>query len=831
MHEPRPRRHDAASPPLLNRWSIALIVALVLMVLVGGGSAQAPIEQLIAETIGLGLLVLPLWRTRWRMLVAQDRLVVALVVALVALFAAQLIALPATLWSAWPGRALYAAGDRLMAGYVPARPWSLAPDETVAALVFLVPALAMALRAREGGRFAEVWIIAWLIALALSGALALVQTGAAPGTWHIYANAHSDLPTGTFANRNHQGIAMLCGIALAAALQRLRRPDGMWLFVVAATGCTMGTLITGSRTAVALLIPALVLGSAIAFGHRLDRRQGRTIALAAAGGVVVLVLTALLIAKVQPGGALASVLSRSYTADDERYHFWPVVLRMIAQSWPWGIGIGSFRRAYEGAEPGDLLSPLYLNHAHNDWFEWTLETGLAGVVLAAAFLVWLFLRWLPAWRRHGGDPLKQAAGSVIVLLLAHSAVDYPIRTVALSGLFGMAVGVLARPVRRRGDAPAPLPPLPRVLSPRGAVVAAIALLALIQIGATQGGMIAQLGDQPALAAGLPNAHARNDGLQAWQRAVSGAAPGLVRQLALRANAQSPLDEPAFAAMARVSPPGAARDALIDHAARLSRRDPWLLQALFDRARAQGDARGEVDALAAMINLQVPVGRAREDLAADLARPAVFAATLAALHGDPRWRHGLFAELTPDAATAPAVGRLIGALGAAHEPLTADDMAGLLTMLLYHGHAEPALADAMWRAWRGTADPWDWPAVDDGGPLMPFDWHFAPRAEIVDTGHGRALQVGERDLVTAPVAARMTWLPAGTWRFVAQPGPGLAPEAIRATLLCDGQSTGLDNGAVWTTPHACARAELRLIVISTEGTVLRAELRAVSAQQP
>jgi O-antigen ligase len=334
---------------------------------------------------------------------------------------------------------------------------SLAPDETVAATIFLIPAAAILLRTRLSDDFADLWIIAFLAFLALSLALALAQVSAPPGQWHLYANAHSDLPTGLFANRNHQAIAMACAIPLAAGLNRkwqdkaalrhLEEPTG-WLFGVVAGSGLVGALLTGSRTGCALLVPALVAALVIYFNGRVQTRQTRRIVLVGVAGLVAVVLAGVVLTKVQPGGALGLLLSRSYTADDERYTFWPVVIRMITKYAPWGSGIGSFRRAFEIDEPIDMLAPLYLNQAHNDWLQFVLEAGLAGVVLAAAFLIWLMVRWLPAWRGKRLDPLRQAAGTVIVLLLTHSCFDYPLRTVALSSCCAACVALLSRPAGR-----------------------------------------------------------------------------------------------------------------------------------------------------------------------------------------------------------------------------------------------------------------------------------------------------------------------------------------------------------------------------------------------
>ena len=38
-----------------------------------------------------------------------------------------------------------------------------------------------------------------------------------------------------------------------------------------------------------------------------------------------------------------------------------------------------------------------VNHAHNDWLELMLETGLLGLVLVIAFFVWFGRAWAGHW--------------------------------------------------------------------------------------------------------------------------------------------------------------------------------------------------------------------------------------------------------------------------------------------------------------------------------------------------------------------------------------------------------------------------------------------------
>ena len=89
-----------------------------------------------------------------------------------------------------------------------------------------------------------------------------------------------------------------------------------------------------------------------------------------------------------------------------------------------------------------------MNHAHNDWLELWLTGGIPAIVLLVAFLAWLVAAIVRVWK--SGEPdaptldraLAQAASIVIVLLLLHSTVDFPLRIAAVTVLFAIACAYL-----------------------------------------------------------------------------------------------------------------------------------------------------------------------------------------------------------------------------------------------------------------------------------------------------------------------------------------------------------------------------------------------------
>src|SRR5262249_15573036 len=91
------------------------------------------------------------------------------------------------------------------------------------------------------------------------------------------------------------------------------------------------------------------------------------------------------------------------------------------------------------------------NHAHNDVLELWLNTGIAGMILAGVFVVWLILRAVEIWRRAPKNAskldwtLSRAATMVVALLLVHSFFDYPLRTGAMMAVMAFAGVLLIEP--------------------------------------------------------------------------------------------------------------------------------------------------------------------------------------------------------------------------------------------------------------------------------------------------------------------------------------------------------------------------------------------------
>jgi O-antigen ligase len=118
---------------------------------------------------------------------------------------------------------------------------------------------------------------------------------------------------------------------------------------------------------------------------------------------------------------------------------------------PLGSGVGSFENIYRLYEDHERLDPnTIVNHAHNDYVEIAMETGVPGLIVLALFLAWWGIAVWRVWKNDVDGPYARAAAVASAAILAHSVVDFPLRTAAISAFFAMCLGLLT--LRRRPKA-------------------------------------------------------------------------------------------------------------------------------------------------------------------------------------------------------------------------------------------------------------------------------------------------------------------------------------------------------------------------------------------
>ena len=452
--------------PEMRKW--IPILFLLFVFLTGGGSrsdiSSLPILRGVSVLFACWAIV-GMTGDDWR----RIRAPLAILLALTAWIAAQLIPLAPSIWHALPGRELIVSIDRLLGQPDLWRPISLTPSNTWNSLLAMtVPLAALLVAARLGvddtGRIIKTLVVI-AVASSLLGLLQLVSGNGSPA--YLYRITNGSSMVGLFANRNHHAVFQACAVVFAASLLRdelMRRRQNPMIqlgYAAAAILCVTMTMLIGSRAGLVAGGVAFTIGYAMilpAWRDRPETTPHRGVASRNARfGTQWLVYTppvliAALLATIFFLAGRATSLSRvanSRTAEDIRVLAWPTVRQMAETYSGVGAGFGAFPSVYNIFETDALLQPAYFNHAHNDWVEALITGGLPFALIIAVALIWFgraavgagLTRLVKGYRGDYRLPVLTMVG----LLAAASLVDYPLRLPSLQTMTIMLLALFVCP--------------------------------------------------------------------------------------------------------------------------------------------------------------------------------------------------------------------------------------------------------------------------------------------------------------------------------------------------------------------------------------------------
>jgi O-Antigen ligase len=434
---------DSGATPIFA--SIAFFFAALLL---GGGSRLELAGPILLRLLAIGAMVWLLW-DGWMRGVEIPKFVYAFWAALFLLPLIQLVPLPWSLWTAFPGRESVVEMYQAL-GVAPMQPISLAPERTSNAFFAMMPMLAaffLALRLDSAGREKLIeWII---IGAVVSAILGLLQIASGSGSaLYIYAITNGNASVGFYSNANHHSLFLCAGVILLfhwmGAKIRLNRqlPQAELAIGSLALLCLLTSIVTTlSRAGVLFAIVAVLIGLTFIPIHMLKISRARFWAI-----IVAIVLSASTIFSLMFYSRIFGAADEGGIFEDGRIDNLGVFARMITDFFPLGSGLGSFDPVYRLYETAGEIDLTYLNNAHNDGAQIVMEGGLWGLLLIILFLGWYAVQLLTLLR-HSTDNItrltqRRAMCAIIGLALAHSLVDYPLRTGAFSVLFTICVAML-----------------------------------------------------------------------------------------------------------------------------------------------------------------------------------------------------------------------------------------------------------------------------------------------------------------------------------------------------------------------------------------------------
>jgi hypothetical protein len=410
----------------------------------GGGSRGA--GDAVVHLLAVPVVVLAVLRWPGSGATSTQRLFLAWVFAVLALFAIQLLPMPVALIAHLPQRAgiLLGLGD---AGLAPRwLPLTLDLWGTVRALLAFGTFASMTLLALTLSRAARrrLLMLALLIAVPMA-LLGFSQAAAgARSTLRFYDYHHPIGAIGLFANRNH--FADLLGLLLpfafafgARALSHQQRARAAAWYALAAV-LLLAVALSFSRAGTALTVLAVTVSVLVL---RPAATRGRHALPLLAMGLAVLGIAT------YAWDGIAARLAQD-PLDDLRWQYVHYGLEAMRAWWlPVGSGFGSFHQVYAWFEPVNAMREVFALHAHNDLLELLIEGGVAaGGLLLALVLIVARHEWFTSTPRragavtHSGRRIHMASTIACAVPLLHSFVDYPLRTLAIAVAFGLALSVL-----------------------------------------------------------------------------------------------------------------------------------------------------------------------------------------------------------------------------------------------------------------------------------------------------------------------------------------------------------------------------------------------------
>lgn len=369
----------------------------------------------------------------------------------------QLLPLPPGLvqWLS-PARWSAVAAARAASGYDLHR-WaalSVAPPLTFERLLFVIPAMAAFVTAREMSWWwrEQAWIaVAPVIGIAwLESILGLVQFYFARTD-----KGRGSMASGTYVNHNHFAGLMEIGFPVAVMwmVARLRKSKtdrtmtsafGTAVLFAIATCLLMAVVVSLSRMAFISTLMAMGVITLTWLGSWVARNANSPGLLRWGIWIVAVVIPLLILVFLTPRELVRRFADISATEDvtvEGRTEIWRETMQAVsAYKWT-GCGLGAYER---GLYQFKNLAPLNrIDFAHNDYLQILTELGIPGALLAGAFAVWFVSRIVSVvlWRGSSNSwELTVGVLGAAAALGAHSLADFnfyiPANAMAFAWLCG-----------------------------------------------------------------------------------------------------------------------------------------------------------------------------------------------------------------------------------------------------------------------------------------------------------------------------------------------------------------------------------------------------------
>ncbi|MBE0427989.1 MAG: O-antigen ligase family protein [Nitrospirae bacterium] len=259
---------------------------------------------------------------------------------------------------------------------------------------------------------------------------------------------HGGTPFGPFVNRNHYAglIGMLIPLSLGLAFTR-KSLERKILFGFFSLIMAVSLFLSLSRAGIISFFGGMTI-----FALFLSWNRFRAKKVWALVSFVFIVFLYLIYLGIDP------VIDRFYETDltgEDRFTVWAETLRALKDFYITGSGLGTFINIFPLYS--SAASASIYDHAHNDYLEFMLETGIIGTALFMLFLIAYFIYILRgSWQGRTGI-IRISIISSITTIAIHSIFDFNLHITSnalmLSAVSGMAFALMKMRagISREGD--------------------------------------------------------------------------------------------------------------------------------------------------------------------------------------------------------------------------------------------------------------------------------------------------------------------------------------------------------------------------------------------
>lgn len=424
-----------------RNWTPVVLIALLFFISQIFSAGKEPNALLSIELIGSLILLHTLWFQTYKGRLSKT--IWFCIISGILIPIIYLIPIPLDLWLKLPYRSHYEPILKWVTEQTGTLPWislSLIPQKTFHALIAITPLLSVFL-ATAGLKSKQIKVLVYLFLLATGIQAIWAMLQASNGSPSFY---RTDDVVGAIVGglRNRDSLSTLMYLAIPTSIGLLfysltsssidsdeDYDDSRslnWLInlllALLTTFLVTASVLSASRGGIFLSFVAVLLSLFIFF---------RSITLFKSAGIIFTIFSISFVIISSVG--IIPVINRFIALDpleDGRGIIFETTIQGIKSFFPFGSGPSTFQDIYRNFQAIDDIN--FTNHAHNDYLELLLETGLIGGIWGILSLLvflsgWWFLRTL---RWTDIKYIKIGAGLSTTLFLVHGLVDFNFHTPA-----------------------------------------------------------------------------------------------------------------------------------------------------------------------------------------------------------------------------------------------------------------------------------------------------------------------------------------------------------------------------------------------------------------